>query len=121
MVGKGLALVAALVGFCAGGAMGGCAVTGLTAMLWGPTVMTGALGNPPDRSHPAFWFWIALLPLGVVFGFIGALFGWVVPVIYLTGARLGNDEPPRWFRRYLCWVRLVLCPRRARQADAGKS
>src|SRR5262249_34863361 len=107
-VGKGLALVVALAGFLAGGAMGGCAMMGLTVSLWGPEVLDRALGNPPDRSHPAFWFFLAGLPPAILLGVIGAFFGWVVPVSSLTGARLGNDEPPRWVRRYLHWVRVVL-------------
>ena len=116
-VGKGLALVVALAGFLAGGVMGGCAMMGLTASLWGPAILDTALGNPPDRSHPAFWFFLAGLPPAMFLGFVGAFFGWVVPVSYLSGARLGNGEPPRWFRRYWHWARVVLLPKRAGRSD----
>jgi hypothetical protein len=118
-VGKGLALVVALAGFVAGGALGGCAMIGLTASIWSPAVLNTALGNPPDRSHPAFWFFLAGLPPAMLLGFLGAFFGWVVPVCYLTGARLGHAAPPRWCRRYLYWVRVVLDPRRDPSAGPG--
>src|SRR5215831_5659380 len=119
--GRVLAVIVAFAGFVAGGALGGCAALGLTAVLWGGGVLEGALGSAPDRSHPAFWFFLALLPLTMALGFVGAFFGWLVPLCYLTGARLGNAPSPRWFRQYLRWVRVVQCRRPVAPSEGSRS
>lgn len=34
----------------------------------------------PDRTNPIFWIWLVLLILGMIFGFISAIFGVLIPL-----------------------------------------
>ncbi len=74
----------------AGILLGIFAGAGLAAAIWGASVLDGPLGKPPDRSHPAFWTFRAVMLVGAA----GAFFGLVVPLYSWSGERLslGNSE-----------------------------
>ncbi len=69
--------------------MGIQAAAGFVAFMFGSSILDTALGNPPDRSHPAFWLFIGLIGPGMLVGFAGGWFGVVIPLFYFTGLRLG--------------------------------
>src|SRR5262245_17833657 len=106
---RGLVLIVAFSGFLAGGLMGGCAVFGLVAGLWGPEVLGTGEARLPDRSHPGFWLGVTTLVPAMLFGMVGAFFGWVVPLCYFTGTRL--TESRDWLLlSYARWLRALAQP-----------
>ena len=54
-----------------GGLMGIFTAMGICAAIWGESVLNTAMGNPPDRSHPAFWLGFVIMVPSMIIGFIG--------------------------------------------------
>jgi hypothetical protein len=92
----------------AGGVAGIFAAGGLCAAVWGGSILDTALGQTPDRSHPAFWLLLLVGALALVVGFCGTFFVLVVPLLHLTGGRLGVGKRPDsltdWLEKYARWL-----------------
>jgi hypothetical protein len=53
---------------------------GLCVAIWGPSILTTVLSNPPDRTHPAFITFILLMIPSMLIGAVGGLAAVVVPL-----------------------------------------
>jgi hypothetical protein len=58
------------------GAFGAC------VPIWGSSILDTALGDPPDRSHPAFWVAMLLLVPAMLLGAAGSLTLLILPVAF---------------------------------------
>src|SRR5262245_14645577 len=81
---------------------GGFTALGISACIWGGEVVTGALGNPPNRSHPAFWLFIALLPPCMIIGAAGGIAAIVIPAYsFFRIPMRRKGQAPGWIGRYI--------------------
>ncbi|MGA2657603.1 MAG: hypothetical protein ABSH34_08785 [Verrucomicrobiota bacterium] len=69
----GVALAASML-------MGIFGAAGLCAAVWGPSGLERALGNPPQRAHPAFVLFMAVMVPGMLVGACGALTAIILPL-----------------------------------------
>ena len=87
-----------------GGLIGLFGAYGACLPIWGSHIFDTALGNPPDRSHPAFWLSLALLLPSMLVGCFGALFLFILPVAFRfpMAGRDAASHPSeiRFLRRY---------------------
>ena len=60
--------------------MGIFGAAGLCALIWGPSILVTALGNHPDRTHPAFITFMLVSMLGMLMGACGAISGIILPL-----------------------------------------
>src|SRR5439155_11397259 len=79
------------------------AAAGACALVYGPAVLDTALGDPPDRSHPAFWLFLVIMVPAMLVGAAGALFGVVLPVAatWKVAGVPGSPLARRLLRAYL--------------------
>jgi hypothetical protein len=103
------------------GAVGGIfAAGGTVAQVWGPGILETALGNHPDRTHPAFWVYLGLAIPGMVVGMAGMAAVVAVPLLYWTGARFGigprPDNATGDLKRYIRWLHALV----EREEAAGR-
>ena len=82
--------------------MGIFTAMGVCAQIWGGGILDTALGNPPDRSHPAFWLGLVVMVLGMLLSSLGG-----IPVCKLLQQyakwQIGVGEKPNlqeWFKNY---------------------
>ena len=59
---------------CIGGLMGIFAAAGLCVAIWGASILTTVLGQPPEYEHPAFWIFLLTMIPGMIVGFAGTYF-----------------------------------------------
>ena len=53
--------------------MGIFTAMGICAAVWGEGILRTALGNPPDRSHPAFWLFLVIMLPGMFLSSFGGI------------------------------------------------
>jgi len=82
------------------------AAAGVCAALFGSQILDTALGDPPDRSHPAFYLFLLLAVLGLLIGACGGVFGIVIPLYWRFNIPLGKRDA--LFRHWLHWYALQL-------------
>jgi hypothetical protein len=89
--------------FCGGVVLGAFTALGIVACAWGPQVVDSALGNPPDRTHPAFWAWLLIMPAAMLLTGAGTLVCVTGPLLRLGGVTLrGGDR--QFVRAYGRWL-----------------
>ena len=74
--------------------MGVFGAAGLCALIWGSSILDTALGDPPNRSHPAFITFLLVALPGMLVGGIGGMAGVLLPLFSYFGIRC-TDVP--WF------------------------
>jgi hypothetical protein len=79
--------------FILSGIMGIFAAMGLCAAIWGSQVLNTTLGNPPDKTHPAFWIFMLLAIPGMIVGFVGGTFAFIIPIYTYFNIRVFNTGP----------------------------
>jgi len=91
-----------LVAFLASGLMGIFGAAGLCAAIWGSSILDTALGDPPQRTHPAFiTFMIVAIP-AMVIGWCGAFSSVILPLHLLFDIPLSKsgDRSMKLLRSY---------------------
>ena len=93
------------LGVFAGGLLGVFASAGICAAIWGSSVLDTALGSPPERHHPAFWLFLAVMVPGMLVGMAGTFFCCYLPFCIrwpgVTSPKASLGGPIlRWLRRY---------------------
>lgn len=82
--------------------------TGVVAFIWGPTILDTALGDPPDRSHPAFGVCLLVMMPAMLVNAVGAIAGVIVPVSYAARIRMSVVEGREYYRpllrTYASWL-----------------
>lgn len=53
---------------------------GLCALIWGSSILDTALGDPPQRTHPAFITFLLVMIPGMLIGACGAIAGIILPL-----------------------------------------
>lgn len=74
--------------------MGIFSAAGLCAAIWGPSILDTALGDSPDRSHPAYITFLFVMVPGMLIGAVGGMAGVLVPLLLYFGIHC-RDVP--WF------------------------
>jgi hypothetical protein len=74
---RAILLFGVLMACMLGGIFAAC---GLCTYIYGPAILETALGNPPDRTHPAFWLSLVLMVPAMLIGAAGAIFAVILPV-----------------------------------------
>ncbi len=93
------------LGVLIGGLLGVFAAAGLCAAIWGSAVLDTALGSPPERHHPAFWVFMAVMVPGMLVGMSGTFFCCYLPLCFrwprVTSRKASLGGPIlRWLQRY---------------------
>lgn len=104
---RALLLFAVLMACMLGGIF---AAAGVSAFAFSSSVLDTVLGNPPDRTHPAFWVFIIVMVPGMLVGAAGAMFGVILPVAarWPVAGIPGAMHNRRLLRAYVSWIgRLV--------------
>lgn len=102
-------------------AMGSFAADGVCAYVWGPEILTTALGHHPDRSHPAFWTFLVLLVICMLAGAAAAVMGIVLPLHALFNVPITGENGDDAIRQLaLQYARRLgeLCDTRKTRTDA---
>jgi hypothetical protein len=60
--------------------MGILVAAGLCALIWGPSILETALGDQPQRTHPAFITFMLVMIPGMFIGACGAISGIILPL-----------------------------------------
>lgn len=60
--------------------MGVFGAAGLCAAVWGPSILSTALGDVPQRGHPAFILFMVVMVPAMLIGASGALVAVIVPL-----------------------------------------
>ena len=91
-----------LVALLACMAMGLFSAAGVCAMVFGSEVLDNVLGDPPDRTHPAFILFVILMVPGAMVGTLGGLFGVYLPLHQRFRIPLGrrNEVVRKWLHAY---------------------
>jgi hypothetical protein len=85
------------------------AAAGVVALVWGGDIVNGALGNPPNTAHPAFWIFIVLIWPCMLIGAAGGLAAIVFPVYYLFRIPMRRKgQPWGWVETYIKVVQRVM-------------
>lgn len=72
--------------------LGVLGAAGLCALIWGSAILDTALGDPPQRSHPAFITFLLVMIPGIWIGWCGAVAGIIVPMHLRFGVPLPKSE-----------------------------
>lgn len=89
--------------FLAAGVGGVFASAGFCVVIWGTSILDTALANPPNRSHPAFFTFIALMPVCMLIGFTGAFVLFFAPVIAFFGYGPSSQNSVGHMRALCAW------------------
>lgn len=94
--------IIAFVAFLGAMLLGVFASAGVCAVVFGSRILDTALGDPPDRSHPAFYLFLALMIPAMLISACGGLFGIVVPLYRRFQIPLGksNELLRQWLHQY---------------------
>ena len=76
-----------------GAMLGLFASIGFCVFIWGPEIMQTALGNTPDRSHPAFLIGLMLIVPSMLIGAAGCFFAIVLPLCFAFPHLAATDDP----------------------------
>lgn len=60
--------------------MGILGAAGLCALIWGSSILDTALGDSPQRTHPAFITFMVVMIPGMLIGACGAVSGIILPL-----------------------------------------
>jgi hypothetical protein len=95
----------------AGFVFGLAAAVAPCVIIWGPGILSTALGSTPDKSHPAFWVGLLLLVPCVSLGLAAGFMLLFLPVAFRHPAIFeaikfdSRDSvlatPMRWYARHL--------------------
>ncbi len=104
---RALVLLVVLLACMLGGIF---AAAGVSASVFGSSVLDTALGNPPDRMHPAFWLFMIVMVPGMLVGAAGAMFGVILPIAarWPVAGIPGSLHNGRFLRAYLSWIGRLL-------------
>ncbi|TLD68535.1 hypothetical protein FEM03_22280 [Phragmitibacter flavus] len=102
--------------------MGIFSAAGVCALIFGSDVLDTTLGDPPDRTHPAFILFMLLMVPGMIVGAIGGTFGIVLPLY--RGFRLpfgrSNESARIWLHRYATGLAEYTKPTNSEQDGGGQ-
>ncbi len=96
---KPIISVVGLIGVTVSMFLGIFAAAGLCVAIWGSSVLDTALGNPPQRTHPAFITFMLVMASGMLLGAAGGVAAIMVPLYSRFGIRCGRSAAYRRFLR----------------------
>jgi len=103
--------------------MGIFSAAGVCALIFGSEVLDTVLGDPPDRTHPAFMTFMLLMVPGMIVGAIGGTFGIILPLYRKFRIPLGrsNEAPRMWLHKYAVGLAEYTKPTNGEQAVDDQS
>ncbi len=122
MLTKTFATITSLAGLLACMLMGIFSSAGVCALIFGSDVLDTTLGDPPDRTHPAFILFMLLMVPGMIIGAIGGVFGIVLPLCRKFRIPLdrSNESARTWLHRYATGLAEYTKPTNGEQDGGGQ-